>query len=165
MLSDVEIVMGALPALRAALRPRIPGAASGVGLSDHQLRILGYLDEDDPAMVGELAEALHVTPSTMSLNLKRLEGGGFLTRTRDPADRRVMNVRLSEHGRRALEAVPEFDPGRVDALLLGLRPGERRRAIDGLSILADAAHRLRARGDEYVNALVGREAPPEGETW
>ena len=160
-MSDVDLVLRALPRLRDALRPRAVGSGSDFGVSEHQLRILGYLDDVDPTMVGELAEAMAVTPSTMSLNLKRLEAGGFIERRRDPADRRVMNVRLTETGRRTRDAVPELDPGRVDALLLMLRPDDRRRAIEGLSLLAEAAHRLGARSEAYVDALAG-SPPPEG---
>lgn len=160
-MSDVDLVLRALPSLREALRPRTIGAGAAFGVSEHQLRILGFLDAVDPTMVGELAEAMAVTPSTMSLNLKRLEAGGFIERRRDPADRRVMNVRLTEVGRRTREAVPELDPARVDAMLLTLRPDDRRRAIEGLSLLSEAAHRLDARSEAYVDALAG-SVPPEG---
>lgn len=153
-MSDLDVLLAALPRVHDALRTRTyRDVASGVRLSEHQLRILGILDDRDPSMVGELAEHMGVTPSTMSLNLKRLEKGGFVTRDRDPADRRVMNVRLTDAGRRARDAVTLVDPDRADALLRLMRPGERRRALDGVAALADAADRLLSRGAEHVAAL------------
>ena len=106
-------------------------------------------------MVTELAEYMGVTPSTMSLNLTRLEKGGFVSRARDPADRRVMNVRLTESGERMRDSATVLDPDLVDAMLSGLRPEDRRRAVDGLAILAGAADSLVARKREYVETLTG----------
>jgi MarR family transcriptional regulator, organic hydroperoxide resistance regulator len=157
-MSDVEIVLGALPRIHEALRTRgYHDAATGAALSEHQLRILANLDDRDPSMVGELAEHMGVTPSTMSLNLTRLERDGFVTRSRDPADRRFMNVRLTEAGRRARDSVALVDADRVDAVLRVLRPDERRRALDGLAVLAEGADRLLALGGEHVEALTGSE--------
>jgi DNA-binding MarR family transcriptional regulator len=154
-MSDVLSIQSALPRLREALRPRAVGAGSAFGVSDHQLRILGLLDDRDPAMVSELAEAMAVTVSTMSLNLGRLEAGGFISRTRDPADRRVMNIRLTARGLSVRESVPELDPDRIDALLLAMRPEDRRAGVDGLALLAAAGDRLSARNEAYVEALSG----------
>jgi DNA-binding MarR family transcriptional regulator len=146
-MSDIEMVLGALPRVDDALRTRsFRDAATGHRVTAHQLRILSNLDDADPSMVGELAEHMGVTASTMSLNLKRLEAGGFVSRARDPADRRVMNVRLTDAGRRAREATTLIDPERVDAMLRLMRPDERRRAMDGLAVLAEAADRLVSRG-------------------
>ena len=90
-------------------------------------------------MVTELAEHMRVTPSTMSLNLKRLREAGFVTSQRDPDDRRVMNVRLTDSGLRARDASRSLDPSRVDAMLRRLGPEARQLAVSGLRLLADAA--------------------------
>ena len=140
-MSDIQTVLWALPRIRRVCRAReVPGAAAErPPLSDHQARILGYLDGTDPTMVTELAEHMRVTPSTMSLNLKRLREAGFVTSQRDPADRRVMNVRLTEAGVGARDAMSELDPDRVDAVLRRLSPEGRQRAMLGLRLLAEAA--------------------------
>lgn len=158
-MSDISIVLGAYPRILAACRARkVRDPVCGTQLTAHQGRILSHLDSEDPTMVTELAEYMGVTPSTMSLNLKRLDTGGFITRVRDPEDRRVMNVVLTAAGKRMADATTLLDPDRVDAMLRALRPDERRRALDGLAILADAADRLVARNREYVRALTGSEA-------
>lgn len=170
--SDAQVALGAILRLvdacrrRGATLPRPdsePGEASDAGgsvrVSEKQVRILRQLDDRDPAMVGELADFLGVTPSTMSLNLTRLEAAGLVSRSRDPDDRRVMNVLLTDRGRRLRDAAAPFDPRRTDALLALLRPDERARALDGLALLAEAADRLTARGDAYLDALSGADAP------
>ena len=155
-MSDIEIVLGAYPRIHFACHAReVRDEVGGVALTQHQVRILSHLDAEDPAMVTELAEYMGVTPSTMSLNLTRLEKGGFVSRARDPADRRVMNVRLTESGERMRDSATVLDPDLVDAMLSGLRPEDRRRAVDGLAILAGAADSLVARKREYVETLTG----------
>jgi MarR family transcriptional regulator, organic hydroperoxide resistance regulator len=155
-MSNLDLITAALPRIDFACRSReVRNPKTGAHLTDHQIRTLSQLDVADPTMVTELAEFLGVTPSTMSLNLKRLEEGGFIQRTRDPADRRVMNVLLTESGLRMLEIASPYDPGRVAAMLASLRPDERMRALEGLGILAEAADRLVARGRAYVDALSG----------
>lgn len=161
-MSDLQLVLGALPRIHFACRTREVAVSGGRGaLSEHQAHILGHLDTDDPVMVTELAEFMGVTPSTMSLNLTRLERSGFVTRVRDPDDRRVMNVRLTEAGERARDAATPLDPARVDALLRELGPDDRRRAVQGLSLLAEAADALVARGGRSVAPRFGGGAAGE----
>ena len=95
-------------------------------------------------MVTELADFLGVTASTMSLNLKRLEDADLVRRTRDPADRRVMNVVLTQRGALLRDRHAGIDPARVALLLDRLHPLERRRAADALARLAEAADALRS---------------------
>jgi DNA-binding MarR family transcriptional regulator len=154
MISDVSFVLGAFPRIHFACRAReVRDVVRGMALTEHQARILGHLDAQDPTMVTELAEYMGVTPSTMSLNLKRLEAGEFITRDRDPDDRRVMNVLLTEEGRSIRDATNPLDADRVDAMLRGLRPDDRKRALEGLAILAGAADDLVARKRAYVESL------------
>ena len=114
----------------------------GGWVSEPQARILEQLDPADPTMVTELAEYLGVTPSTMSITLKRLRRSGLVSCERDPEDRRVMNVRLTEAGLRVRSDRWPLDVDRADAMLRSLRPEDRRRAVEGLALLADAAAAL-----------------------
>jgi DNA-binding MarR family transcriptional regulator len=146
-MSEIDVVLGALPRIQFACRPRETGATAGDRrVSPHQALILGQLDQSDPTMVTELAGAMGVTPSTMSLNLKRLRDADLVVCERDPDDRRVMNVRLTEAGERVRDAHRPLDVDRVDAMLRALKPDDRRRALHGLRLLADAAEALIARG-------------------
>lgn len=158
--SDVDLVLRTASRFVEACRTRGAwDAASETEVTDKQARILRQLDDRDPTMVGELAEFLGVTASTMSLNLKRLDEMGFVTRTKDPDDRRVTNVRLTERGRRVRDASALLDRGRVDAALRTLRAADRERALDGLSLLAEAAERADVRSDLYLDALTGGKGP------
>jgi DNA-binding MarR family transcriptional regulator len=110
-------------------------------LSRHQASILDHLDEIDPTTVNDLARHMGVTAATMSLAIDRLERKGYVARMRDHADRRRVHVRLTAGGVRMREASSVLDPPRVEALVARLTGDERKAAVRGLALLADAAQR------------------------
>ncbi len=154
-MADFESLLDSLARIGRAGRPLFAQDPQGAArVSAHQGRILAFLDKADPVMVGELADHLGVTASTMSLTLGRLEAAGYIRRDRDPADRRVANVRLTEAGVRARDARRELDPDRLGRMLSLLEPAERREALRALALLAAAADRLVQREREDVTAQV-----------
>lgn len=158
-MSDTEIVLSAYPRIYFACHQRHVRDPEGGGeLSAHQASVLSHLDSVDPTMVGELAEHMGVTPSTMSLTLKRLEDAGYVTRARDPSDRRVMNVRLTEAGERMRDAQTVLEPELVARMLQQLDPSRREAALRGLVLLAEAADSLVRRGRRYLEDLVEGDA-------
>ena len=137
-MAATDIVLRAVSRILHACRARV--AFDGeIRVSTHQARILEQLDREDPTMVTELAGSMGVTPSTMSLNVKRLRAAGLVICEREPEDRRVINVRLTEAGDRAKAALRILDEQRVEEMLSALWPEDRRRALEGLAVLADAA--------------------------
>lgn len=110
------------------------------------------MDGEDPAMVGEPAEQLGVTASTMSLTLQRMEKAGLVRRDRDPLDRRVTNVRLTAEGVRARDARCELDPGRVARLLSYVEPVHRGDAVRALVLLGVASDRFERDERAEINA-------------
>ena len=157
-MSDIDTVLNAIPRILFACRlRRVRDPRSGQAVSAHRAGILSHLDDEDPTMVGELAEHLGVTASTMSLTLKRLEEVGYIRRDRDPSDRRVTNVRLTEAGARVRDAQTLLDPERVARVLTTLGPAQRAEAIHGLRLLADSADTFVRAGRESVTAQVEGE--------
>src|SRR5215204_2231645 len=108
-------------------------------LSRHQASILDHLDEIQPTTVMDLAAHMGVSAATMSLSIDRVERKGYVVRLKDAKDRRRVHVRLTTAGVRVREASSVLDPARVEALVSRLTEDERRRAIDGLALLARAA--------------------------
>ncbi|HSG08523.1 MAG TPA: MarR family winged helix-turn-helix transcriptional regulator [Longimicrobiales bacterium] len=159
-MADISTVIHAYDRIFRACRPRrVADPDGGPQVSAHQAGVLAYLDGEDPTMVGELADYLGVTASTMSLTLKRLEEAGYVRRDRDPADRRVTNVRLTAAGARVRSASTSLDMDRVDALLRALPLAQRAEALRGVVLLADAADALIRRNREAVAAQVGGSLP------
>lgn len=164
-MSEIDAFVSAYRRIRFACQAReAVDPVGGKRLSAHQANLLGHLDREDPSMVSELAEHMGVTLSTMSLTLKRLEASGVVRRDRDPADRRVTNVRLTEVGERLRDAHQALDPDRIDGMLRLLDPVRRRKALAGLAVLADAADALSAQGRAHLDALTGARAPSQDES-
>lgn len=130
-------------------------------LSRHQASVLDHLDEIDPITLNGLARHMGVTPGTMSLTVDRLEKKGYVVRMRDAADRRKVHLRLTSAGVRIRQESSVLDPPRVEALVARLTPEDRALAIQGLSLLAWAAHEQmqqhsKGRGEPaYPNASGG----------
>src|SRR6266498_3665758 len=88
-------------------------ALVGVGGSLPTWLVLVSLKGRRPGAQRELAEAVGVEGPTLTHHLNRMEAAGLITRTRDPANRRVHQVELTETGeatfQRLLGAVTAFD--------------------------------------------------------
>jgi MarR family transcriptional regulator, transcriptional regulator for hemolysin len=85
----------------------------------------------------ELADAVGIEGPTLTHHLNRMEAAGLVTRTRDPANRRVHRVELTEAGQEAFRRLV----GAVTAFDRRLRRGLTRAQVDGLD---DLLGRLRA---------------------
>jgi MarR family transcriptional regulator, organic hydroperoxide resistance regulator len=108
-------------------------------ISERQASILDHLDESAPTSLGELADHLGVTASTMSISVDRLVTGGYIRRERDAADGRRLCLVLTPAGARMKAAQTVLDPARVRRMLRHLGPAERKEALRGLALLGRAA--------------------------
>ncbi|MCX4679058.1 MarR family transcriptional regulator [Streptomyces sp. NBC_01433] len=89
LLYRVDMLMGEAARRRAGPDRR---------LSHSQLRLLGTLEEIQPATQHRLAEALAVSDPAISRALRPLEAQGYVTITVDPAHRRRRLVTLTPMG-------------------------------------------------------------------
>lgn len=51
-----------------------------------------------------LAKALHISPATIAVSLKRMEKSGFVKRVPDPGDLRSNRIELTDDGRKAADS-------------------------------------------------------------
>jgi len=63
-----------------------------------QMFMLHYIQESGICRLTALAEKLDVKPSAVTVMIERLAKSGYVTRESDPADRRVILVRLTQAG-------------------------------------------------------------------
>ena len=80
-------------------------AAKGEGLTprQHQAMLVIRGSEGARASVGRLAERLCLKPNTAAELAKRLEAGGWISRTPDETDRRVVVLELTTSAEEILE--------------------------------------------------------------
>lgn len=76
------------------------------GLSGSQLWAIWQISAQPGQRVSELAEALHIHPSTASNLLDKLEARGFVRRERRDADNRVVRLYLAADGSNLVKAIP-----------------------------------------------------------
>jgi DNA-binding MarR family transcriptional regulator len=137
---DVREVQRCYPQIYLACHSRHRRApASAHGLSARDSAILSHIDQHEAVTAAALARHLAVQPSTLSAALAKLERLGCVQRGRSARDGRVSEIRLTARGASLMQASSVLDTDRVAALLARLRPAERRRAVDGLGLLARAA--------------------------
>lgn len=104
------------------------------GLQGHEFDVLSTLRRSGAPFeltAGELAGLTHVTSGTMTSRVDRLSARGLVERHQDPADGRLVRIRLTAQGR-----------GRVDAAFEALLDRERELLTaldaDGRAALAKA---------------------------
>lgn len=114
-------------------------ALTAAGGSAVTWRVLLALESTERRTQGDLAEAVGVRQPTLTHHLDGLERAGLVSRERDPADRRVQLVSVTESGRqlflRLRRTAAAFD-GRLRA---GLGDGEVARLRELLGTLTENA--------------------------
>ena len=88
----------ALYAATHALTRAYRGALEQAGLTYTQYLVMLVLWEGDGVSVGNIAHRLELDSATLTPMLKRLEIAGFLSRTRNANDERVVEIRLTAAG-------------------------------------------------------------------
>ncbi|SEB25088.1 MarR family winged helix-turn-helix transcriptional regulator [Variovorax sp. YR216] len=99
---------------RTTLDARLRQAGGPTGT---QWRLLHYLFLRGPLQVAELARLCETDPAGMTRMLDRLVRQGLCQRLRAPADRRVVNVMLTERGRESAKRLaPELQQIQAELL-------------------------------------------------
>lgn len=80
-------------------------ACEGLTAQQHQALLAIRGNAKPPSSVGYLAQRLKIRPNTAAELTQRMELAGFVTRTENESDRRVMNLELTAEGKRRLEAL------------------------------------------------------------
>lgn len=116
---------------------RLRAAHTAHDLSPRQFHLLGLLHDRGAMTQRELGALIDVAPSILVTLLNPLEADGYLSRERDPADRRRHVVTLTSAGQRQLDASAKAQRQAEDELLAGLTYDERQQLRHLLLTLRD----------------------------
>lgn len=111
-------------------------------LSARDSSLLVHLRPAEPLSPGDLAAHMGVGAPALSAAIRRLTTLGYLQRESSASDRRAAALTLTAQGAKAMAATSVLDPQRVRALLAKLTRDERRRALEGMELLARASRQL-----------------------
>ena len=115
-------------------------ALARLGLAPAQFDVLTVLRRAGPPnemTPGELMAETLVSSGTMTHRVDQLEAAGLVARQPDPADGRVVRVRLTAAGREAVDAALADLLARERRLLGPLAPDQRRQLADLLRALLE----------------------------
>lgn len=110
---DVAAIVQGLRRITKALQDYSRQVYRTYGLTGPQLWALKTLHRRGPLTSGDLAAALVVHPSSVSVLVSRLERRRVVRRVRRPGDRRFVEIRLTGAGRKLAEESPEPAQGRL----------------------------------------------------
>lgn len=145
MLNQVHLVLAAHPQVYHACHvehARARTNAAHVSASDAW--ILGHLHPTEPVSPAALAAHLSLRSSTVAEAVLRLESLGYLSRVRPPHDKRQLELFLTPQGAAAMARASIFDGRRVRKMLALVPATKRAQAVQGLTLLAQAARSLNA---------------------
>jgi DNA-binding MarR family transcriptional regulator len=97
--------------------------------------------QNGSATMGELSGALGLPLSTTTRIVDRLADGGYVVRSTDPEDHRIVRIALTDEGNKLHKTIHDFARQRVAAALHHFSPQERRDLVALLhktvAVLAD----------------------------
>lgn len=106
-------------------------------LTMSQFKLLLLVAGNDGSRVGDLAQALNVTPPTVTASLDRLVGHGLVRREDDPIDRRLVIARLTASGLHLLQRLNLLHRNEVAECLQSMSDQE----LHSLFVGMEALHR------------------------
>ncbi|HEY8526846.1 MAG TPA: MarR family transcriptional regulator [Acidimicrobiales bacterium] len=114
------------------------GARAGLTMRPYLYGILARIRDRQPVRVSDVAEDMDYDRSTISRHVAELTNLGCVSRESDPADGRVVILRLTEKGTRVIERVYEAWTTTLGELTADWTPAERTTFLDLLGRLDTA---------------------------
>lgn len=143
--ADVEAGIGDVAeAVLTASRALVAVAARSLATVDSQVTVPQYralvvLSSRGPLLVGELAEALAIHPSTATRLCDRLVAKRLVRRAVSRENRRETTISLSPAGRELVDAVTDIRHREIAAIVARVPVQTRSGMVDALSAFAEAA--------------------------
>jgi DNA-binding MarR family transcriptional regulator len=122
---DLETSLGYyLAKARNALMARTDEALEPLDLTSQQIGVILFLASGRANTPLELSREMSYDSGSMTRMLDRLEKKGFLSRTRSEADRRIVELSLTERGRDAAARLPLIGASVLNEQLKGFSRAE-----------------------------------------
>jgi len=125
------------------------------GISMTHVHVLWLLEEHHELTMSRIAELSDVSLSNATGLIDRMEERGLVVRTRDPEDRRVVRVGLSDGGRATLDEIQVVRAEVARAILERLDDGQRERLHASLHDFRTA---IKAEADAHPGLFEGHHA-------
>jgi DNA-binding MarR family transcriptional regulator len=117
------------------MRRRFDERARRLNLTRAQWRTLVVLSRNEGSNQGQLADLLDVEPITLCRMVDRLEEAGHVERRRDPSDRRVWRIYLTDAARPLLESLKLVADDVFEDAMSGISSEDRDQLFAALEIV------------------------------
>lgn len=124
-------------ALRRKLTERGQSFALKDELSMTQFEVLWFVSCSSSVSMDSIAERLNIKPPSATALITALERKGYIKRSRDPNDRRVVHVALTPSAKRQIGTLQKRKDRMFESLLSKLSVKDRKEFIRLLSILTE----------------------------
>lgn len=145
MASHEEVILrllGLLP--QAIIRVGVHRTPTGakLGLTNLQMGVLGALMHRDGCTMSELAEDQMVVRSGATRIVDDLVRAGLVERQTDPADRRVVRLRITPRGRDVMATIHREAPQVLGTILARMSESDQEALLRGLESFVRAVQSL-----------------------
>ncbi len=142
-------------------RCRITKSAQKVGLYFGQPMILEYVIEHDLCTQKELANAMHISPASAAITLKRIEKAGLIVRITDENDSRKNHISVTEKGITALKEFRNICDATDEDMFRGFS-SEERETLHNLLVRLHKNLDSENFTKEEIDDLLKKSEPPKG---
>ena len=143
--SVVRDLLSITPSVRRSIQRKVVRTAFSQVEEDitlPHLEIIKILKEEGPRHIAEVGEALQIPKPQMTHLIDRLEDLKIVVRKADTADRRTINVMLTDKGRRIIEELDQVINDSIKAKLSVLTEEELQELSVSLKRLRDILSKL-----------------------
>ncbi|WP_237265347.1 MarR family winged helix-turn-helix transcriptional regulator [Thermoplasma sp. Kam2015] len=115
---------------------------NGVNLSVTEFTIMRQLSENGPLSMATIASSINVTPGWVTGVIDKMEDKGLVVRKREEADRRIIKISLTDHGKEVYEEAKKKHFSFIEKSLSGLNDSD-----------LDMAYKILSKMIASINAL------------
>lgn len=147
---DVDRILETIVYLYTEGRRATKEVARHLGLTGPQVTAVKMLEAFGDLSLSALSEHMSAHNSTITGLVDRMEKGALVERVRSTEDRRVVLIRLTDHGREIARSVPVTSMEVFAKALAALDPGDREALRRILRKLSDEVREEVARTQEHL---------------
>jgi len=119
------------PKIMELMGPKVYGES---GITAQQFRVLKLIGRE-PVTVGDLSSRSNAKAPAMTRLLRRLETKGWVAKSQDPGDRRVVWMELTDEGRAVMEKLARNREKVIQDMFNKLSAQEQKQIIDGIRLI------------------------------
>jgi MarR family transcriptional regulator, organic hydroperoxide resistance regulator len=114
-------------------------------LTHQNIRCLQTINKNKSITVQDIAKIMKISHNTASEHIKRLMDKGYITKYKNPSDRRVVYLELTSSGKTVLQQNTELDMEKLEIIFKKLNNEQQNQILNAFELLRkEAYHEFRA---------------------